>query len=201
MKKILLIIGILISNFSFSQQKNIYYKWNKLGYRDKFLIQNGDTTNLNVIHQRIGFTISSEGQPGINISIGNRLYFIFDINTFLKRDESFFYPGIDTNRSEIWNDKKLKDINKSWNSSFGIGIKFKKIGLHSLVGYYKTDIRYQNFDDLFILSNNGKYSFPKESKANIYIKFGALYDWKNISIISNYNPFIKVVNGGISILF
>ena len=75
------------------------------------------------------------------------------------------------------------------------------VGFYLMPGYGWEINNFQYFDELFILSNNGKYSFPNYKENYFTGKVGLLFDIKNVSVKFDYNPFREHMGFGLGIVF
>lgn len=191
------------------QPNYLYYNdwyWYDNGYRQPariYVYPEGRTDTVRVVRPifRIGIQYKTDNQIGGWITIGNKIYFIGEFNTSFDKDESIFYDNIFMEDVIGWNDERLPDIQKNQSFYFGIGSKIKRFGVHFLIGFNKEIYNYQFFDELYILSNNGKYSFNNYKENNPSLKIGGLYDYKNISLKTDYDFLLNNLTIGMGFNF
>lgn len=152
-------------------------------------------------HFRFGLSYNTKNQLGGWFTYGNQKFFILEYSSYISSDETSFLPNLTMDKVISWQDKRLDDILLGGTIYMGGGYKFNKIGIHIMPGYYWEIKNYQYFDEFYILSNNGRYSFPNYDKSNFTAKFGVIYDYKTMTLKSEYNPFQNYINTGIGIVF
>lgn len=150
----------------------------------------GQKTKFNLGVQKI------QDQIGGFFAVGNNIYFIAEYSHSYKRDESSYYTNITMEDVMRWQDTKLSDINKLGSFYAGLGKRLGRLGLHTEVGYNSETVRYQYFDELFLLSNNGLYSFPKYNSNYLSLKVGGLYDYKFSTFKLDYDITRNVISVG-----
>jgi len=143
---------------------------------------------------RFGLNVSTNNQVGAWFTIGRALYFKGSFNKIITSDKSEFYnnPQISFyNATSVWNDKRLEDIMKGWSTYFGFGREFKNFGVNLSVGLGEEETNYQFFDELYILSNNGNYSFRNFVDNFVSVSVGVTHDYKFLSLSADYDPIRK----------
>ena len=80
-----------------------------------------------------------------------------------QKDKSTYYPEITRDVALPWKDVRLNDITKGGTLFVGLGQKFGRTGIFGALGIVTERIRYQYFDETYILANNGNYSFHHQS--------------------------------------
>jgi len=126
------------------------------------------------------------------LTLGDRGYFIAEYSQIFQRDESLFYPDLTMDKVLPWNDQKLEDIQKGNIVYLGFGKKISRTGFHASIGFGRAEKRYQFFDELFILSNNGKYSIREFDENFFTVKIGALHDFGRGTLKIDYDPIRKM---------
>lgn len=159
-----------------------------------------DTIKGKKLHWRLGLSYNTKNQFGGWISIGNRNFFMSEYCTYISNDESYFYSDITMNEIITWNDQQLDDILLGGVIYLGGGIKLNKFGVYVMPGYGWDKRNFQFFDELYILSNNGKYSINNYNKKYVTGKFGVIFDYKYVSSKLDYNPFTNVLSFGVGIV-
>lgn len=152
-------------------------------------------------HWRLGLSFNTDNQLGGWVSIGNKTFFVAEYCSFLTIDQSSFIPGLTMDEVLPWNDRKLDDITKGGAFYAGAGMKTGIVGFYLMPGYGWEINNFQYFDELFILSNNGKYSFPNYKENYFTGKVGLLFDVKNVSVKFDFNPFREHMGFGLGIVF
>lgn len=152
-------------------------------------------------HWRIGLSYNNDNQLGGWVTIGNKTFFIAEYCSNIANDKSSFLPNLTMDQVLLWNDRKLDDIKLGGILHVGAGIKYKRIGFYVAPGYGWATHNFQFFDELFILSNNGNYSFPNYKESFFTGKIGVLADIKMISMKLDYNPFRNHIGIGAGIVF
>jgi hypothetical protein len=181
---------------------NSFYDWDfydRWGYRRPARIfQKNDGTRDTVVSRknkvRVGINFSTKNELGGWFTLGNAVYFKGQINKILITDKSEFYnnPNVNFyNASSVWNDKRLDDITKGWSLYLGVGREFKSFGINLSLGLGKEQENYQFFDELYILSNNGNYSFKNFVDNYISTSVGITHDYKFLSISADFDPIRK----------
>lgn len=167
------------------------YYWNDWGYRQPariYVYDNGkrDTIRGKKPIMSLGIQ-TSDIQTGGFFTIGNKHYFIVEFQTNNKKDLSTFYRDITMSDARGWGDLKMADITKINTTYLGIGKRFKRSGIHLSLGFNSESSNYQYFDELYVLSNNGRYSFPNYRSNFTSLKLGALHDAKIVTFKGDYD--------------
>lgn len=152
------------------------------------------------LHWRLGLSYNTSSQVGGWVGFGNKNYFILEYSTNITNDVSSFIPNLTMEKAISWNDKKLEDIVYGGSVYVGGGIKINSFGIHISPGYRWTTNNFQFFDEFYILSNNGRYSFPNYTQKKFTAKFGVLYDYKYLTSKIEYNPLVNYINFGLGIV-
>lgn len=181
------------------------YYYDRFGLRQPrriYNMSNGDKVTVNGVknHYRVGLTFNTDSQLGVWGSIGNKTYFITELSFYLDNDQSSFLPNLTMDEVIPWNDMKLDDIVNGGVFYAGAGFKTNKFGFYLMPGYGWESHNFQFFDELFILSNNGKYSFPNYNENYFTGKLGALVDYKMVTFKFDYNPFRQNVSFGLGVI-
>jgi hypothetical protein len=192
--------GAPVFGFDYWMPGFYYDRW---GYRNPARIyhyQGGRADTIKGKPTRISFGIQgSRNMAGAWLTIGNNGYFIADYSQFVQRDESTFYPDLTMDRVIPWRDERLEDLNSGNVFYLGLGKKFGRTGIHTMAGFGRERKKYQFFDELYVLSNNGKYSIPVSDQNYIGVKFGILHDFKRVTLKLDYEATRKVVFAGVGI--
>lgn len=180
------------------------YWYDPFGYRQPARIYYYDNGRVDTIRgkaTRISFGIQYSTNKSIGgfVTIGNKGYFIADYSTFFQKDESSYYPDLTKDKVIPWGDQKLEDLYSGGTLYLGAGKRFARTGFHVMLGFGRETKRYQFFDELFILSNNGKYSIANYTDNFTTIKFGVIHDFKRASIKIDLDPIRKNTSFGLGI--
>jgi len=171
--------------------------WNDpWGYRNPgriYIYDDGrrDTVRGKATRISFGLQTSSNRSVGGFITIGNRGYFIAEYQKTFQRDYSTYYPDLTMDVVLPWKDKKLEDIVSESVLYLGAGKRIKRTGLHLSLGFGNETRRYQFEDEMYVLSNNGKYSIPNYNRNFMSVKAGFIHDLKRISIKGDFDPIRK----------
>lgn len=155
----------------------------------------------NLKQHRVGVGFTTDNELNVWFTTGKEKYFIVEYDRRLQRNNSSYYGDLTMDRVIDWDDHRVNDIIKSSTLFVGIGTKKKNLNVNLMVGFGKEKIYYQYFDEYYILSNNGYYSFNNYSNNFMTLKAGILYDYNNISFKGDYDPFRHNLNIGVGILF
>lgn len=182
-----------------------FYYYDRFGLRQpgrvyKHYDNRLDTVKRERQHWRLGLSYNTDNQLGAWVAYGNKRFLMVEYSSYLTNDKSSFLPNLTTDYVMSWNDKRLDDITYGGVVYVGGGVKFNKFGMYIMPGYGWDINNFQYFDEFYILSNNGKYSFPNYTEKYFTGKFGAIYDHKYLSAKIDYNPFRNNLNFGIGIV-
>jgi hypothetical protein len=180
------------------------YWYDPFGYRQPariYYYDNGRVDTIKGKATRVSFGIQYSTNKNIGgfITVGNKGYFIADYSTFFQKDESSYYPDLTKDKVIPWGDQKLEDLYSGGALYLGAGKRFARTGFHVMVGFGRETKRYQFFDEMFILSNNGKYSILNYTDNFTTIKFGVIHDFKKASIKIDLDPIRKNTSIGLGV--
>jgi len=175
---------------------NVYDRW---GYKKPakiFQHLNGkrDTIISKKNKVRVGINLSTNNELGAWFTIGKGVYLKGQFNKIMSGDRSEFYNHSNVNfynASTVWNDQRLVDIIKGWSVYFGVGREMKHFGVNLSFGIGNEQENFQFYDELKILSNNGRYSFKNFIDNYVSTSVGITHDYKFVSISADYDPFRK----------
>lgn len=181
---------------------NSFYDWDvydRWGYRRPariFQLSDGktDTVVSKKNKVRLGINFSTNNELGGWFTIGKGVYFKGQFNKIISTDQSEFYdnPNVNFyNASTVWSDQRLEDIVKGWSVYLGVGREFKHFGVNLSLGFGNEQENFQFYDELNILSNNGKYSFKNFVDNYVSTSIGLTHDYKFISITADVDPIRK----------
>lgn len=180
------------------------YWYDPFGYRQPariYYYDNGRADTIRGKATRVSFGIQYSTNKNIGgfVTVGNKGYFIADYSTFFQKDESLYYPDLTKDKVIPWGDQKLEDLYSGGALYLGAGKRFARTGFHVMVGFGRETKRYQFFDEMFILSNNGKYSILNYTDNFTTIKFGVIHDFKRASIKIDLDPIRKNTSIGLGL--
>jgi hypothetical protein len=176
---------------------NPYWYWNDFGYRQParvYYYDNGKTDTIKGKKPIYNFGVqhTTNSQMGTFFAVGNKVYFIFDFNTTYKRDRSTFFPN---GTLALVDFPIIGERVRQNNFNFGIGRRFSRTGVHMMVGAAKERVMYLGKDDV------GEITFPKSSQSFVTFKFGALHDYKGLTIKMDYDPVVQYGQFGVGFNF
>ena len=177
--------------FGFRQPARIYYLDN--GKVDTI---RGQKTNLRF---GVGYTFKNEFSGWG--TIGNKNYFIAEFSKKIQKNQSTFYPNLTMDKVLPWNDQKLDDLIEGWSFHVGMGHIFNDFGLDFMIGWNQDKYLYQYFDELYVLSNNGKYSFKNYTDDYMSVKIGVIKNINKLSLRGSVDPIRTKINLGIGLNF
>lgn len=182
-----------------------YSYYNDWGYRQParvYVYKDGKMDTIKGTKPVMSLGIqSSASEVGGFFSVGKKTYFIFEHQRSNQRDKSFYYSDITMAQAIDWRDRRLADIEKTNTTYFGVGKRYKRSGVHASVGINNEKVNYQYFDELFVLSNNGNYSFPNYNQTYWSLKLGMLHDAKILTFKGDYDLTNREVIIGLGINF
>lgn len=157
-----------------------YYWYDNWGYRNpaRIYVKDGkqDTVKITVPTTILGFSTTTNNEIGGWMTVGRKNYFIIEYTHSYQIDNSTYYRNMTIQDVRGWNDKELNNQVNSGMFSMGVGTHIKKnLSLYSQLGYGIKTIRKKYFDELYVLSNNGQYSFPYTRNDIFTIKLGGIY--------------------------
>lgn len=177
-----------------------YRQFGRVYYYDDDLKIQPDTVRIQRPNVSVGVQYSTN-EIGAFLVLGNKVYFIAEYQKSFQRDKSVYYEDITTDKVIPWRDKKLGDIKRFGTFYLGLGKRIGRLGVHGQLGFCQEEYRYQYFDELYILSNNGNYSFPNYKDNFVSAKFGALYDFNLVTAKADYDPIKKSYTLGLGVNF
>jgi hypothetical protein len=182
-----------------------YSYYNDWGYRQParvYVYKDGKTDTIKGIKPIMSLGIqSSAREVGGFFTVGKKTYFIFEHQRSNQKDKSVFYKNITMSDVIDWKDRKLADVTKTNTTYIGVGKRYKRSGLHASIGINNERVNYQYFDELFVLSNNGNYSFPNYNQTYWSLKLGMLHDAKVLTFKGDYDLTNREVIIGLGINF
>lgn len=185
---------------------NDWYYFDRYGFRQPARIYYYDSGKTDTIrgqqtHSRfgIGYTLKNEFSGWV--TIGNKNYFVAEYSKKIQKNESTYFPNLTMDKVLPWNDQKLNDLIEGWSFHLGMGHMFKDFGLEFMLGWNQDRYYYQYFDELYILSNNGKYSFKNYSDDYMSMKIGVIKDINKLSLRASFDPIRAKMNLGVGLNF
>lgn len=195
---------------------NYYDRWwmnDIYGYRipmRTYVYSDGrrDTLKGRPTSMRFGLGYSTQNDVSAWATFGSKSFFIIEYTNMLSNDESVYYSNPEVNFYNAitppprgWGDKRLEDIKDGWSFYLGVGKRKKNTSGFIMIGFSENIKNYQFFDENYILSNNGKYSFKNYRKNMTTFKFGIIQDYKSWSFKSDFDPIRNVFNFGMGLNF
>lgn len=153
---------------------------------------------------RFGINYNTNNEIGGWTTIGSKNFFILDFTTKIKNDKSTFYNDPRVNfptSSQVWQDKRLSDIESGYSIYAGFGTRLKNTSGFLALGWAEDESNFQFFDETYILSDNGKYSFKDFSKDFLTMKIGIIQDFNKLSIKGDFDPVRTTFTFGLGLNF
>jgi hypothetical protein len=171
--------------------------WNDWGYRQParvYVYENGkrDTIKGKKPIMNFGLHHTTNNQMGVFFTVGNRGYFVIDVNTTSQRDRSTFFRNGTIDKVDF---PLISDLTKQKSLYVGAGKRFGRVGVHSMVGFANERILWRGRDQI------GEITFPKSNQSFVTYKIGALKDYKNFTLKMDYDPVIKYGQFGLGFNF
>lgn len=173
-----------------------FHAYDKWGYKFPVRIYEKDNGTKDTIPSkkskfRFGVNFSTKNEVGAWFTLGRAIYFKGELNKVIVTDVSKYYtnPNVNFyNATTVWNDQRLDNITKGWSIYLGLGREFKNFGVNLSLGLGEEQNNYQFFDEFYILSNNGNYSFRNFLDEYVTFSFGINHDYKFLSINADFDP-------------
>ena len=155
-----------------------YYWYDSYGYRNRGVVhiyENGrrDTVKRTNTLFGVGFHKTNNEQIGGYFLVGNNGYFIADFVSTYKADHSTYFPHGNITQVDF---PLTKDLIKERTIYLGAGKRFKKSGVHAMLGFGSENIYYRGRDAI------GEITFPKSHSTFTSIKFGVFHNFKNFTL-------------------
>lgn len=176
---------------------NPYWYYNDWGYRQPgriYVYENGkrDTIRGKKPIYNFGIQKSTDKQIGGFFAVGNKAYFITEFNSTYEKDNSLFFPHGNINKVDF---PLVDDYVRIQTFYAGVGKRFKRTGVHMMIGTVDERARYRGKDKL------GFITFPKYHTTNITAKVGIMHDLKNTTIKLDHDPFTRTTTVGLGLNF
>jgi len=170
---------------------------NDWGYRQParvYVYDNGKMDTIKGKKPVISFGIQKTGgnQIGGFFTIGTKAYFIAEYNSTFERDNSTFFPYGNITQVDF---PMVSDLVEKRSFYVGIGKRIKRTGVHLMVGSVTENVKWRGRDDI------GYITFPKYRDRFMSVKFGAMHDFKNLTIKFDYDPIIENSTFGLGLNF
>ncbi len=171
--------------------------WNDWGYRQPsriYIYENGKRDTIRGKKPIINFGLqkSTDDQIGGFFAVGGKTYLIGEFNTTYERDKSTFFPYGKITQVDF---PLINDYVRLQSYYFGLGKRFKRTGVHFMIGGVSERVRWRGKDSI------GEITFPKYTDRFMSVKFGMLHDLKNLTIKLDYDPMIKNTTFGLGLNF
>jgi len=176
---------------------NPYWYINDWGYRQPgriYVYENGrrDTVRGKKPIYNFGIQTSTDNQIGGFFAVGNKSYFITEFNTTHEKDNSTFFPYGKIQNIDF---PLVKDQVRLQTFYVGVGKRFKRTGVHLMLGTVDERVRWKGKDA------RGYITFPKYHNTNMTAKFGIIQDIKTSTIKIDHDPFIRTTTVGLGLNF
>jgi hypothetical protein len=180
------------------------FYYDRFGFRQPMRIYQMSDGNKKIVNgekmnYRIGVGYGFKDNLSFWASVGKRNFFMVEYSTILESDKSSFMSNVTMDDVIRWQDERLEDIRYGGTIYMGAGRKFSKFGAYVMGGYGWETHNLQFFDELYVLSNNGRYSIRDYNEKYFTAKLGAIYDHKYISLKTDYDLFRNIFNVGFGI--
>jgi hypothetical protein len=173
------------------------FYWNDWGYRQPariYVYGDGKRDTIRGKKPVISFGLqkSTDNQIGGFFTIGNKGYFITELNSSYERDNSTFFPYGTITKVDFPLVNDLVRLNSFY---VGFGKRIKRTGMHFMLGNVNEIVRYRGKDDI------GYITFPKYTSRFTTVKVGVLHDFKNMTIKVDYDPIQTNTTFGLGVNF
>lgn len=174
-----------------------YWYWNDWGYRQPariYVYENGNRDTVKGKRPIIGFGLhkTTNEQIGGYFTAGNKGYFIMDFVSTYEPDHSTFFPYGTINRVDF---PLIKDLKKERTIYMGGGIRYKRTGFHTMLGFGREIVRWRGKDAI------GEITFPKYNSTFVTAKVGVMHDIKNFTLKVDTDPIRNYVQFGLGLNF
>lgn len=171
--------------------------WNDWGYRQPariYVYDNGKRDTVKGKKPIINFALhkTTNNQIGASFAIGNKSYFIMDYVSTYEADKSTFFPYGSINRVDF---PLISDLIKERTLYVGGGIRTKRTGFHTLIGFGRERVMWRGKDAI------GEITFPKSQSNFLTAKVGLMHDIKNFTIKVDADPIRNYVQFGLGLNF
>ena len=182
--------------FGFNYWNPTWY-WNDWGYRQParvYVYEDGRRDTIKGKKPIVNFVLqkTSNDQIGGSIAIGNKSYFIVDFVSTYRPDNSTYFPYGTIDKVDF---PLIKDLKKEASFYLGGGKRFKRTGVHAMIGFGQERV-YWRGKDLY-----GEITFPKYRSNFTTFKFGVMQDIRNISLKVDVDPIRNYWQTGIGFNF
>jgi len=150
---------------------------------------------------RFGLSYGYPSNFGGWLTVGKKYYLISEYTGIVTNDESTFMYNVTYSDVLRWGDERLDDITYGGAIYAGPGITFSNLSGYFMAGYAWETRNLQFYDELYILSNNGRYSIRDYDKNFITGKLGIIYDYKYLTVKTDYDFIRNIINLGCGVTF
>jgi hypothetical protein len=185
-----------------------YHWYDNWGYRNParvYIYNNGirDTIKVDPVHGSFGLQYNLNNELGVWATFGKKFYFVIDFSKTNNKSVAVYYPYLTLDKVLPWSDRKLSDEVNSNMFSVGLGKKInKKMGLHMSLGIGGEERKFRFYDEMYVLSNNGQYTFPNYKKTITTIKIGGIIDFsRNFTTKFDYDLNRGCISYGLGLRF
>jgi hypothetical protein len=171
--------------------------WNDWGYRQPariYVYNDGKRDTIRGKKPVMTFALhkTTNQQIGASFAVGGKGYFIMDFVSTYEADRSTFFPYGTINRVDF---PLISDLVKERTFYLGGGIRNKRTGFHTMIGFGRERIMWRGKDAL------GEITFPKSQSNFVTAKVGVMRDIKNLTIKFDADPIRNYVQFGLGLNF
>ena len=171
--------------------------WNDWGYRQPariYVYNDGKRDTIKGKKPIISFGLhkTTNEQIGGYFASGGKGYFIMDFVSTYEPDRSTFFPYGTITKVDF---PLIKDLKKEKTLYLGGGVRYKRMGFHTMIGFGREIIRWRGKDAL------GEITFPKSNSNFVTAKIGLMHDIKNFTIKVDADPIRDYVQFGLGLNF
>jgi hypothetical protein len=171
--------------------------WNDWGYRQParvYVYDNGKRDTIRGKKPIINFGLhkTTNEQIGGYFALGNKGYFIMDFVSTYAADNSTFFPYGRITQIDF---PLISDLKKERTIYLGGGIRYKRTGFHTMLGFGNEIVRWRGKDAI------GEITFPKYNSNFVTAKVGVMYDIKNFTLKVDTDPIRNYVQFGLGLNF
>ena len=171
--------------------------WNDWGYRQParvYVYEDGRKDTIRGKKPIINFGLhkTTNEQIGGYFAVGNKGYFIMDFVSTYAADNSTFFPYGRITQIDF---PLISDLKKEKTIYLGGGIRYKRTGFHTMLGFGNEIVRWRGKDAI------GEITFPKYNSNFVTAKVGVMHDIKNFTIKFDTDPIRDYVQFGLGLNF
>lgn len=158
--------------------------WNDWGYRQPariYVYSDGRKDTIRGKKPIMTFSIhkTTNNQIGGSFSIGGKGYFIADFVSTYQPDRSTFFPFGRITQVDF---PLISDLIKEKTIYLGGGMRYKRTGFHTLIGFGSERILWRGKDAI------GEITFPKSKSTFLTAKVGVMHDIQRFTLKVDTDP-------------